>query len=372
MKLRSLLVSVCLLCVYLNSWAQNHLVGSYAITAVKRVFHHGDSVLAIYQPDNVIFVDRFSYPEYTKGLPDSLPNVPDGKYILYHASDDSAQCYTREIGYYKNHKKDSICIKYFQNGNQRKITHYKHSNRDGREMEWDEEGKVRYDVFLKNGLLHGKCKFYDREFGDGFSIAEGSYANGVRAGKWTFYYDENDSLACWVEKYYDGLGKYKYAEKQYTYDTLVKEQYVSNTHRIMIENGTQTNKTNLKKEKRTQEKAVKKAVQKRKKIEKTSVLRNIRFDSSSSYLDTSSYQTLDKFITMLKQNPTWVIELNFHTMFASEKEPTWIQETINHLIKQGIHGSRILPINFSNAVPLKRRILFKCENQWVEWRVVRK
>lgn len=59
---------------------------------------------------------------------------------------------------------------------------------NGKFGSWDIYGNVFSFELYKEGKLHGKFKKYYR-----YNIrAEGQYKNGLKAGKWIYYYDDND------------------------------------------------------------------------------------------------------------------------------------------------------------------------------------
>ena len=363
---------------FLNISAQNNLVGSYAITAVERQVYNGDSVFAIYQPDNVIFVDRDNQPEYSKGLPDSLPNVPDGKYILFNTPKDSTKPYIREIGFYKNNKKDSICESYYPNGNKCEVIYFKNNGKYDRQIEWDENGILKSDLSFKNGLLNGICRIYNN-YDEEWTFGVGEFVNGETVGKWIYYFDLIDTLSYKIEKYYDGYEIYKYAEKTFHYDTVIYEECLTKKYRIIKKNGIITEKRNLKTEKRNFKKDQNKREKERKKKEKELknriLIKGIKFNPSFTHLDTISYKILDKYIELFKNNSEWVIELSFHTKYpiVDYNEPDWIHNTIEYFINNGISASRIIAKNFSTNIPLRRKFfIFKRENQRIEWRIIKK
>ncbi|MCF8298461.1 MAG: hypothetical protein K9J13_13015 [Saprospiraceae bacterium] len=348
-----------------NNYAQTNLIGSYGITDVKQILHNGDSVCAIYKPWNIVNVDRSKYPEYTTGLPDSFPNIPNGKYVLINTFYDTLPSYISEEGFYKNAVKEGIWKYYDRNGICIKLYNYKNGQFDGYQHTCDKNGKITSYWNIVDGVVHGKVKVFNE---DELMYEIGEYNQGSRVGKFISWFPDIDSSDIYVEKYYDGLGKYIYAEKQYCFDTLIFELYETKRYELIFENGILTKKTNYRKA----SKEYKKSLKIKEENKKTTVLKNIYFDSTYSYLDTKSYKSLDDFIKVLKTQPNTVVELIFHTEYSvDDVEPNWVSELIDYLMNNGIQASKIYAKTYSNTIPLYVKSRRNRTNQRVEWRFMK-
>lgn len=60
--------------------------------------------------------------------------------------------------------------------------------KDGIYREYNFDGQLASEMEYKNGILHGKCKYYS----EGELIKIGRYLNGVREGKWIEYSREKN------------------------------------------------------------------------------------------------------------------------------------------------------------------------------------
>lgn len=68
--------------------------------------------------------------------------------------------------------------------------------KDGIYREYNLDGQLASEMEYKNGILHGKCKYYS----EGELIKIGRYLNGVREGKWIEYSREKNYVNGEVQK----------------------------------------------------------------------------------------------------------------------------------------------------------------------------
>jgi antitoxin component YwqK of YwqJK toxin-antitoxin module len=372
-----LFINICLLLNQIN-YAQKELIGFDGVTDVSKIVYNGDSVIAIYQPDNIINVDRNRYPEYYRGLPDSLPNLPDGKYVLFNSPHDSVGVYLRETWYIKNNKRDSFWTKY-DDGKIISEKHYKEGKLTGKQREWDNSGKIKAEWNVKNDSLNGEAFYYDEDEG---RYSYGIFENGAKMGKWTYFYDSLSMSNTYTLQFYNMDKRFGFIEKVYRNDSLVEETYSNNKGYKKYKNGVLLESRTYKQIERKTRKY--KNTKAKKEKDENILINGIKFDETLNYLDTSSYKALLKIIKKFK-NSNEVLKVSFYTANdIKDVNPPWIRNVVDFLIDNGINAFRIIPVSYSNAKPLiseedlnkiknlKRRNKYKSMNQRIEYKIIKK
>lgn len=175
-----------------NVYSQYDLLGKYGIEKINYVKYEGDSILAFYQPDDIVFVDRDAFPEYYTGLPQNIMKaLPNAKYGLYNYSTDSNKVYLRQLWYIKANKLDSVWIGFQDNGEIEFIYKYKDGFKDGKQIKWDYVHKIMNYWTFKDGKLNGDFLYFDE---NNFLINEGVFKDGNKIGRW-LYYTNKDSIS---------------------------------------------------------------------------------------------------------------------------------------------------------------------------------
>lgn len=369
-----IIIGICLLPHATN--AQEELIGFAGITEVRKMIFNGDSVTAIYQPDNIINVDRGRYPEYYRGLPDSLPSLPDGQYLLFNSPHDTTKIYLRERFFIKNNKRDSLWIKYDNNGKILSEKHYNEGNLNGIQREWDYFGNLTSELNVKDDTLDGEAFFYNEL--EGF-YCKGTFSNNLKTGKWVYFYDSLTMFKTYIEQYYGVYEEFDFVEKVYRNDSLVEETYANEKGYNKYAGGVLVESSTNNKATRESRQLDKVAV----KNEKPTIIRGIKFDNTLNHLDTSSYKSLLS-IAKKASSKNDIIKLSFHTADdVGNVTPPWVFSVIDFFIKSGIDADRIFPVNYSNARPLItesklskidnlcRRGKLKRKNQRIEYDIIK-
>lgn len=360
-----------------NLQSQSELVGLYGVTKVECVCFDGDSAFAVYQTEERYLSEKYRFLDYFIGLPDSLPNLPDGKYLLFNTSIDSTLPIIRQIWYIKNNQKDSVWISYNRKGKLDFIIHFKNGQPFGRQRLYDYDGNKIADWHVANNSLNGPAWYYDKYEGVYF---EGEFKNGAKDGLWISYIDTLAKDSFYIEEIFSGDKKYIHIERIYISGVLVEEKFTnkngSKTYKdgVLVKNE-KFRKTSRENKKHTAQKKTKK---------KTTKLKGIKFDKSLSNIDTTSFGSLFKLVDYLTQNDSVVVELSFHTSFSTENEtPQWMLDVVRFLMNSGINPNRIIAKNYSNKKPLlsekkltrvkneKRKNKLIRKNQRIEYSIIR-
>lgn len=222
-------------------FSQKIWIEGYDIMDVKRILYKGDSVIAFYQPKGLVFRNANMYPEYFTGLPDSLPSLPDGKYLLFSYDIDSKDTTLFHEWYMKDGKRDSVWIKYHENGSIYEILQYRNGKREGRQIQMDEKKNVIADWTVRDGFCEGDAFLLDEDM----NYARGKFHKGTKVGIWT-YSNQADSAAgnYRVEIYY--AGRFSMIEREYKNNALVSETLYKKKRVIKYING---KKVRIKKDK---------------------------------------------------------------------------------------------------------------------------
>lgn len=350
----------------LDLFSQKIWIEGYDIIDTKRILYKGDSVTALYQPEGLVFVNRNHFPEYFRGLPDSLPPLPDGKYLLFTCNVKTSETKLFHEWYMKDGKRDSLWIIYFDDGSTYEIRQYKNGLPEGRQIEMDESGKVVAEYYIKDGSLNGSGFFYDENEG---LFTRGSFHDGAKTGIWT-YSESPDSLTDFhIIEYFDTL-KYDIIRQIFWNDTLKEVTYYSRHKTKKYVDGKL-----VKSDKKVKTKKQPEAVQ----------VKGIRFNDDLTDIDTTSFHAFRKVISYLKNNPGTKIELRFYSAYPSENStPKWILVVDKYFIRQGVDPSCIVPKYYSDKDPIiplentnkiknsnKRDRLIR-KNQRIEYLIIKK
>lgn len=108
----------------------------------------------------------------------------------------------------------------------------------------------------------------------------------------------------------------------------------------------------------------------------TKALQGIQFESGKDVLKTSSYTILNQVVTVLRDNPTYILEINGHTDSQGDDATNLILSknragaVKSYLVNKGIDGSRLMTEGYGESMPvadnataagrtLNRRVEFK-------------
>jgi hypothetical protein len=342
---------------YLNTifvFAQNDfLKNNFGIEKIEKIFYNNDYVNVIFQDEELIFVNRNSYPEYSSGLPDSLPNIADGKFMLVDLSTDInniSDTNIREIGYYKNFKKDSVCSWYFNGAKYKEKKYFK--NELIHLSQWDDDGLLIIDIHFKDGLNHGLCRFIDENSECVYAIA--NFDKGVILGSKINYCDIQDTSLYKIIHYNLNKSKIDKIESHFRNDTLIFELFKTKKYLIKKENGIEVEKIEL--YPKTKKNKIKEP--------KVKLLKHISFDPTFQYLDKRSYKTLDQFVNNLNLDSIQFITFYFYSKYLiKDVEPKWMNEVINYIAKKGVPKDKIKMYYFENKTldksDFRQRIEYK-------------
>lgn len=315
--------------------SQKLWIEGYDILDTKRVYYQGDSVTAFYQPKGLVFFNRNSYPEYFTGLPDSLPPLPDGKYLLYSVDIKSNDTTLFHEWQMKDGKRDGLRIIYYENGSPYKINQYKNGKPEGHQTTMDESGNLWFMGMIKNGLIDGDCLLYDE---NEMLYSHGTYHNGKRIGKWTHSASPDTLTGFYILEEFDTV-HHTSIKKYYENDSLIKVDIYKKNKIITYIDGKR-----IRPEKHKETKS---------KSPKIFLFKGIRFSNDFSDIDTTSFSAFDEIIAHLKERPDLIIELFFYCPIPQENlAPKWIPVVIDYFIHSGIDASRIHPEFYSDNAPL--------------------
>lgn len=340
-----------------NLFSQKIWIEGYDIIDTKRILYKGDSVTALYQPEGLVFVNRNHFPEYFRGLPDSLPPLPDGKYLLFTFDLETSETKLFHEWYMKDGKRDSLWIIYHNDGSPFEIRQFRNGLREGRQLKMDDSGKVVADYFIKDDFLNGPAFFFDE---NEVFYARGTFTNGSKTGIWT-YSESPDSLTDFhIIEYFDTL-KYDIIRQVFSKDTL-KEVTYYNRHRTKkyVDGKLVKPEKKVKAKKKKQPEAVQ--------------FKGIRFNDDLTDIDTTSFHAFRKVISYLKNNPGTKIELRFYSAYPSENStPKWILVVDKYFIRQGVDPACIIPKYYSDKnpiIPIEK--ISKIKNSNKQERLIRK
>ncbi len=352
----------------LDLFSQKIWIEGYDIIDTKRILYKGDSVTALYQPKGLVFVNRNHFSEYFTGLPDSLPPLPDGKYLLFTFDLETSEANLFHEWYMKDGKRDSLWIIYHNDGSPFEIRQFRNGLREGRQLKMDDSGKVVADYFIKDDFLNGPAFFFDE---NEVFFARGTFNNGAKTGIWT-YSDSPDSLTDFhIIEFYDTL-KYSCIRQTFSHDTLKEVTYFRKHSQKTFIDGKRL-------------KPEKSRMPKKKPQPKPDVFKGVRFSDDLSDIDTTSFDAFNKIISYLKNNPETKVELRFHSAYPNENfTPKWILVVDKYLIRQGVDPSRIFLCYYSDKVPIislekinkirnsKKRERLIRKNQRIEYLIIKK
>jgi len=315
--------------------SQKVWIEGYYIFDSKTIYYNGDSATAFYQLKNVVFVDRNKRPEYYRGLPDSLPPLPDGRYLLFAVDSLHTDTTLFHEWYMKNGKRDSIRIIYHENGAPYKIEEFKNGVREGKQLILDDSGNTQFYWTIKNGLVDGEC-FYFNE--NEMLFSRGAFHNGERVGKWTHSSFPDALTGFYIQEEIDTI-HHKSIRKCYINDSLTQVDIHTKHRSITYIDGKRIRPEKHKKIKPKEPKII--------------VFKGIRFCNDLSDIDTTSFTAFDDVIDQLKQSPDLKIQLHFYSAYPQENPvPKWISVVVKYFIARGIDASRIYPRFYSDRVPL--------------------
>jgi outer membrane protein OmpA-like peptidoglycan-associated protein len=89
-------------------------------------------------------------------------------------------------------------------------------------------------------------------------------------------------------------------------------------------------------------------------------LDNLQFEIAKAKISPESYQELDVLVSMLKENPKMVIQLEGHTDFLGNPEKNLklseqrVEAVKNYLTSKGVHKGRVKTKAFGGSQPLSR------------------
>jgi len=89
---------------------------------------------------------------------------------------------------------------YYKNGQKAHVQHYKHGLKNGRFVEWRNDGTRKEEGYYENGDKNGRWVFWSQK---GRKIKEGDYTEGQKNGVWTKYTQVGNVL--WTKRYEYGV-----------------------------------------------------------------------------------------------------------------------------------------------------------------------
>jgi len=342
-----------------NLMSQKVWTNEYCIFDTKRIYFNGDSATAFYQLKNVVFVDRNKRPEYSTRLPDSLPPLPDGRYLLFAVDSLHTDTTLFHEWFMKDGKRDSTRIIYNENGSPSEINLYKNGKPEGNQITLDESGNTQFFYTIKNGVLDGES-FYFNE--NEMMFSQGAFRNGVAVGKWTHRVSPDTLSGFYILEEIDTI-HHKSIRKYYLNDSLTQVDINTKHKCITLINGKRVRPEKHKKTKPTESNEP-----------KIVIFEGIRFSNDLSEIDTTSFAAFDKIIADLNDSPDLKIELIFFSAYPQVNPiPKWISVLVQYFIHSGVNASGICPVFYSDHVPLiDTKKIEQTHNQKKKEKLIRK
>jgi len=208
--MKNFFILLTMLFVSQHLMSQKVWIEGYDIWDSKRIEFKGDSVTAFYQP-KVVYAAKLNSMTPYRGLPETLPALPDGKYLLFRIDVEKKDTSLFHEWFMKNGVRDSLWIVYYENGFPLKSAVYKNNLPNGVKTEFNENGEVISECTLVDGVPDGYARFNQMPM----YILEGYYKNGEKSGPWK---RTLDSLNYNIE-YYD-TARFYMIQEHYCRDTL--------------------------------------------------------------------------------------------------------------------------------------------------------